>query len=29
MAGTAIAVPVFEGEKHGIAWILNYAYVME
>ena len=29
MAGTAMAVLVFEGEKNGIAWILNYAYVME
>ena len=27
--GTAMAVPVFEGEKNGIAWILTYAWVME
>jgi len=24
-----VAIPVFEGEKSGVGWILNYACVME
>ena len=28
-AGMALAVPVFEGSKNGIAWILTYPCVME
>ena len=29
MASTAMAVPVFEGEKNGVAQILTYVWVME
>ena len=28
-AGTAMDIPVFEGEKNGVAWILNHVCVME
>ena len=28
-AGTAMAVPDFEGGKSGVAWILTYACVIE
>ena len=28
-AGTAMAIPVFEGEKNDDAWILTYACIIE
>ena len=27
--GMAMAVPVFEGSKNGVAWILTYSCIME